>query len=283
MALFYDDRSDHGARAWAVRSSDLPEEILLLVMERVPLIARLRSCSLVCRSMHKAAAAVTCSIKVPSCRPTGAASAHRSALELYLQKYGHQLTSITLEQEELCFQDQSLQETAEDGRQQPRLTLLPCSQLQELVLCGGRLHPAVLHAPAATLTKLVLQSSLQFIKSPDTGRFNKLCHGWDNTPGVALDDDWSDGSESDADSAGDPFESDDEDPPNSPTVVLSQASTAPLGQQFHRALQHLKGLKHLQLDYCSDGTQAARFGQALPHLTQLTHLKVWWYCVDLKP
>jgi len=161
MALVYDARCDHVAHASAVHSlADLPEEVLLLVMERVPMIARLRSCSLACQRLHKAVAAVTCSIKVPSCRPTAAASADRSALQLYLQKYGHQLTSIRLQQEELCFQDQSLTATAADGRQQQSsasrlLTLLPCSKLQELVLTGGRLQPAVLQAPAPTLTKLV--------------------------------------------------------------------------------------------------------------------------------
>jgi len=280
MVLFYEDRS--GARAWAARSlADLPEEVLLLVMEHVPLIARLGSCSLVCLSLHKAAAAVTCSIKVPSCRPTAAALAQRSALQLYLQKYGHQLTSISLNKADLCFQDQSLHGTAEDDRQQQRLlTLLPCSHLQELVLSGGRLQPAVLHAPAATLTKLILQSSVQLVKSPTARRFIKRRHGWDKAPGVLLEDEWSDGSESDAesDAADYPSESDDDGPPNS-----LQASTAPLGRQFHRALQHLRGLKHLQLEYCSDGTQATRFGKALPVLTHLTHLKVLWYCVNFKP
>lgn len=142
MALFCDAHFDHGVCASAVRSfAYLPEEVLLLVMERVPLVVRLRTCSLVCRTMHKAAAAATCSIKVPSCRPTAAASADRSALQLYLQHYGHQLTSISLQQEELCIPNQSDQETAADGvrqaavdRQQHSLvTLLPCSKLQELV------------------------------------------------------------------------------------------------------------------------------------------------------
>jgi len=281
MASFFDARCDHGVRASAVRkSTDLPEELLRLVMERVPLIARLQFCSLVCRSMHKAAAAVTCSIKVPSCRPTAAASADHSALQLYLQNHGHQLTSISLQQKELCLQDHSLQQTAEDDRQQRLLTLLPCSHLEELELSGGRLQPAVLHAPAATLTKLVLQSSVQLVKSPAAERFDKWRHGWHKAPRVLLEDEWSDASdsESDADSAGDPFESDDEDPPNSP-----QALAAPLGRQFHQALQHLSRLKHLHLGYCSDGTQATRFGKALPYLTQLTHLRVLWYCVDFKP
>jgi len=120
----------------------------------------------------------------------------------------------------------------------------PCSRLQELRLLDGKLHPAVLHAPAATLTKLVLESRIQLL--PAAG---------------------SPGSE---DVFSNPVDS-----------CSTGCSLSPLAQQFHNALIQLSNLQHLELEYEWYPVQdTSRFGSALPHLTALTHLKLWWWCWD---
>lgn len=96
--------------------SVLPDETLRLIMTHVPLMERLRKCSLVCRAFHKAAASA------------GAASLDLEALvddgskgfEEWLSRHGDDVTSLRLLKSEAP-------------------TYLPCSNLLELDLnwCGS--------------------------------------------------------------------------------------------------------------------------------------------------
>jgi len=114
----------------------LPKDVLRLILGKVPLRSRISRCSLVCKTWRTAAAAATDSMQLDSCKAP-------ESLQLYLTKYGQHLNSFSLKMSE------------------QQLMHLPCSRLQELRLHGGKLQPAVLGTPAATLTKLVLESYIR--------------------------------------------------------------------------------------------------------------------------
>jgi len=200
--------------------------------------------------------AATDSMQLDSC--TAPAS-----LQLYLTKHGQHLNSFSLKM---------------SWAQQ--LMHLPCSRLQELRLHGGKLQPAVLHAPAATLTKLVLESRVQllrtaaspgskgvFLKQADSSSSGYFAGGSDwEVPPCFDPDSHESGSAADDDTYSD-------ESSGSPMCL------SPLAQQLHNALIQLSSLQHLELEYYGDSS-SSRFGSALPHLTALTHLKLLWWCIN---
>jgi hypothetical protein len=124
--------------------TDLPDEVLKLVMQHVPLMERLASCCLVSRKMHAAAVAATSQLSF------GSTTVPRSESALkWLCHYGHHLTSLWLA---AC--PQPLQQ-------------LHCQHLQqmELCTCSVQLGAAadgtlgVLHR-CTNLTSLIINSHI---------------------------------------------------------------------------------------------------------------------------
>jgi len=212
--------------------SSLPKDVLRLILGKVPMRARVGRCSPVCKEWRTAAVAATDSMQLNSCTAP-------ESLQLYLKQHGQHLNSFSLKM------------------RKQQLMHLPCSRLQELRLHGGMLQPAVLHAPAATLTKLVLESYIQLlpaaaagslgseevllkpVDSSSTGQYLGDIE-WDFPPSI---NSHQSGAAADADMYS-----------NESSGGTTRLSPSPLAKQFHNALIQLSRLQHLELEYYGDSS-----------------------------
>lgn len=118
-----------GTAAMAAQPIVLPPEVLVLVLEHVPLDSRLRSCALVQRGWHKAAVAATKVISI-----TLKNSEQWDSLQDWLIQHGSDVTS-------LCVFTSADNDCSYCHRMYIRE--LPCPKLQRLELQCSILGPAV--------------------------------------------------------------------------------------------------------------------------------------------
>jgi hypothetical protein len=135
--------------------SCLPDEVLKLVMQHVPLKDRLTSCCLVNRRLHAAAVAATDTVDLQG--------EDRSELLAWLPQYGHHVTMLKL----LMFDEAVLQ--------------LPCPNLQELKLhfCSVQLGPTADGQPGVvqSCTKLTrLDLWCHIMDDPMLDSLSQLVH-----------------------------------------------------------------------------------------------------------
>jgi hypothetical protein len=128
--------------------TDLPEEVLKLLMQLLPLKDRMTSCCLVSKRLHAAAVAATHALAVST--TAGQIRPERAESVLgWIFHYGQHLTQLQL-----------------SGFQQPWLKQLPCQNLRELKVsspCSVQLgptkgYPGVVEG-CPKLTRLELQCS----------------------------------------------------------------------------------------------------------------------------
>jgi hypothetical protein len=128
------------------RLNSMPDEVLKVIMQYVPLNDRLASCCLVSRRLHAAAVAATQDVELTR--------GHLQSGLQWLSPYGQHVTNLTL-----------------DNLQQPLLEL-PCPNLLELRLlemCSAQLGPAADGSPGVILgcTKLTcLEVACNIIDAP---------------------------------------------------------------------------------------------------------------------
>jgi hypothetical protein len=129
--------------------TSLPDEVLTLVMQHVPVWHRLNNCSLVCSRLHAAAAVATDCLQFDFTEDNESCRINETTTEHWLSKYGQHLTSLSVR-----------------GMRRARRDL-PCSNLQELQLtdCTVQLaaeadgYPGVIQG-CTKLTRLYLCSEI---------------------------------------------------------------------------------------------------------------------------